>query len=94
MQDEVCESSSLYSSGFCNVNLTSAAAIGRCSNNVLCGSLLIGRLLLQVFSVGLGCALRSSLFCLQLSLTLRDHIVCLQDKEGKTTIICKPFMQF
>ena len=72
---------SLCSSGFCDVNFTSAAAIGGCGDDVLRGGLLIGRLLLQMFSVTLGCVLRSRLFGLQLSLTLRDNVVCLQDRD-------------
>lgn len=75
------QSPSLYSSGFCDVNFTSAAAVGGCGDDVLCGGLLIGRLLLQMFGVGLGCALRNGLFGVQLSLTLGDNVVCLQDRE-------------
>ncbi len=75
------KSSSLYSSGFSDVNFTSAAAIGGCGDDVLGGGLLIGRLLLQMFSVRLSCVLRNRLFGLQLSLTLRDNVVCLQDKD-------------
>lgn len=63
------------------MNFTSAAAIGGCGDDVLGGGLLIGRLLLQMFSVRLSCVLRNRLFGLQLSLTLRDNVVCLQDKD-------------
>lgn len=63
------------------MNFTSPAAIGGCGDDVLRGGLLIGRLLLQMFSVGLGCVLRNSLFGLQFSLTLRDNVVCLQDRD-------------
>lgn len=59
-----------FSSGFCDVNFTRATAIGGCGDDVLRGGLLIGRLLLQMLSVCLGGGLRSSLFGLQLSLTL------------------------
>lgn len=72
------KSSSLHSSRFCDVNFTCTAAIGSCGDDVLCGGLLIGWLLLQVFSMGLGCALRNGLLRLQLRLTLRDNVVCLQ----------------
>lgn len=54
------------------MNFTSAASVGGCGDDVLCGGLLlIGwlLLLLQMFTVGLGCALRNGL-CLQLGLTL------------------------
>lgn len=63
------------------MNFTSAAAIGGCGDDVLRGGLLIGRLLLQMFSVALGCVLRDCLFGVQLSLTLGDNIVCLQDSN-------------
>lgn len=46
---------SLYTSGFGDVNFTRAAAIGGCCcDDVLRGALLIVRLLLQMFRVGLG----------------------------------------
>lgn len=62
------------------MNFTGAAAIGGGGDDVLRGGLLIGRLLLQMFAVRLGRALRNSLLGLQLGLTLRDNIVCLQDR--------------
>ncbi|TNN66637.1 hypothetical protein EYF80_023171 [Liparis tanakae] len=61
-------------SGFCDVDFTRAAAIGGCGDDVLSGGLLIGRLLLQMFHLALGCALRSGLFSLQLSLTLGNNV--------------------
>lgn len=71
MQDQsvVLHSSPRNSSRFCDMNFTSAAAIGGCGDDVLCGRLLIGWLLLQMFSVGLGCALKNRL-CLQFVLTV------------------------
>lgn len=41
-------------SGFGDVHFTGAAAIGGCCDDVLCGGLRIGCLLLQLFSVSLG----------------------------------------
>lgn len=73
----LCKVTSLHSSGLRDVNFTGATTICGCGDDVLCGSLLIRRLLLQWFGVCLGCALRKSLFRLKLSLTLRDHVVCL-----------------
>lgn len=63
------------------MNFTCATAIGGCCDDVLRGGLLIVRLLLQMFSVGLGCVLRNRLFGLQLSLTLGDDVVCLHDGD-------------
>lgn len=63
------------------MNFTSATAIGGRCDDVLRGGLLTGRLLLHMFSVGLICVLRNSLFGLHLSLTFRDNIVCLQDRD-------------
>lgn len=84
MQDSSSSQSlSLCSSGFRDVDFTSAAAVGCRGDDVLCCGLLMGRLLLQMFSVGLGCVLRNVLLCLQLSLTLRDDVVCLQDRGDK-----------
>lgn len=87
--------SSLYTSGFGDVNFTRATAIGgRCCDDVLRGGLLIVRLLLQMFRVGLGRVLRNSLFGLQLSLTLRDNVVCLQHRDGNvfTSTNTHPFV--
>lgn len=65
-------------SGFGDVNFTSAAAIGGRGDDVLCGGLLIGWLLLQVFRVARSGVLRNGhLFGLQLGLALGDDIVCL-----------------
>jgi len=59
------------------VNFAGAAAIGGCGDDVLCGGLLIRRLF-KMFSLGLGCALGSGLFRLQLTLTLGDNVVRLE----------------
>lgn len=58
MQDQAVV---LHTSRFCDVNFTSAAPVGGCGDDVLCGALLIGCLLLQMLAVGLGCALRDGL---------------------------------
>lgn len=63
------------------MNFTSTAAVGGCGDDVLRGALLIARLLLQMFGVALGCVRRSRLFGVQLGLTLRDNIMCLQDGD-------------
>lgn len=89
------QGSSLYPSGFGDVNFTGATAVGgRCCDDVLRGGLLIVRLLLQMFHVGLGRVLRDSLFGLQLGLTLRDNVVCLQHRDGNvvTTTDTHPFI--
>lgn len=70
------------SSGFCYVNFTSATAIGCCGDDVLCCSLLIGRLPLQMLRMGLGCGLLG----VQLSLALRDDVVCLRDVDEATLV--------
>lgn len=67
------------------MNFTSAAAIGGCGDDVLRGGLLIGRLLLQMFGVGLGRVLGNRLFGLQLSLTLGDDVVCLH-RDGDENV--------
>lgn len=66
------------------MNFTRAAAVGGRGDDVLRGGLLIGRLLLQMFGVGLVCVLGNRLFGVQLSLTLGDNVVCLQDRYGST----------
>lgn len=63
------------------MNFARAAAVGGCGDDVLRGGLLIGRLLLQMFGVGLVCVLGNRLFGVQLSLTLGDNVVCLQDRD-------------
>lgn len=66
------------------MNFTRAAAIGGRGDDVLRGGLLTGRLLLQMFGVGLVCVLGNRLFGVQLSLTIGDNVVCLQDRYGST----------
>lgn len=73
--------SSSLSSGFSYVNLIGAAAIGGCGDDVLSGGLLTGWLLLHMFTVSLARALRNRLFSLQLSLTISDNKVSLQDRD-------------
>ena len=73
------------------MNFTGAAAVGGRGDDVLRGGLLIGRLLLQMFAVSLGCALRDGLFGVQLSLTLGDNVVCLQDRGENVFSSTKSF---
>lgn len=62
------------------MNFARATAVGGRRDDVLSGGWLTGRLLLQMFSVGLRRVLSNVLLRLQFGLTLRDHIVCLQSK--------------
>lgn len=84
MQNQVCRSAaetrrSDPSSGFADVHLTGAAAVGGGRDDVLRGGRLAGRLLLQLFARSLGIALGlHRLFGLQLGLAVRDHVVRLQ----------------
>ena len=84
----LCESSSLCTSGFGDVDFTGAAAVGRRGDDVLGGALGVGGLLLlQLLSVGLRRALGNRLFGLQLGLTLGDHVVRLQDGKENISVI-------
>lgn len=88
MQNQVCRSaaetrrsdpSGGRASGFADVHLTGAAAVGGGRDDVLRGGRLAGRLRLQLFARSLGCVLGlHRLFGLQLGLTVRDHVVRLQ----------------
>lgn len=67
-------------SRFGDVNFAGAAAVGGGCDDVLSGGWLTGRLLLQVFGVGLRRVLSDVLLGVQFGLTLRDHVVRLQWK--------------
>lgn len=71
-------------SGLGDVDLAGAAAGGGGGDDVLRGGRLTGGLLVQVFGLVLGCALRVRLLRLQLALTLRDDVVRLEAQEGFT----------
>lgn len=62
------------------MNFTRAVAVGGRCDDVLSGGGLTGRLLLQMFSVGLRRVLSNVLLGLQFGLTLRDHVVRLQSQ--------------
>lgn len=88
MQNPVCKFAAEIrrTSGFADVHLTGAAAIGSGRDDVLRCGWLVGRLLLQLFAGSLGCALGLlRLFGLQLGLTVRDHVVGLQDRDESYT---------
>lgn len=74
----------MHISRFRDMNFTRAAAVGGRCDNVLSGGGLTGRLLLQMFSVGLRRVLGNILLGLQFSLTLRDHVVRLPSKGINT----------
>lgn len=81
---------SLPTSRFRDMNFTRAAAVGGGRDDVLSGGWLTGRLLLQMFSVGLRRVLRYVLLRLQFGLALRDHIVRLPGtKTVSVRCICK-----
>ena len=87
----LCESSSLCTSGFRDVDFTGAAAVGRRGDDVLGGALGVGGLLLllQLLGVGLRRALGNRLFGLQLGLTLGDHVVRLQEGKENSSVITR-----
>lgn len=72
------------SSGLGDMDLAGAAAVGGGGDDVLRGGRLTGGLLVQVFRLVLGCALRGRLLRLQLALTLGDDVVGLEAQEGST----------
>lgn len=81
-------------SGFADVHLTGAAAVGGGGDDVLRGGWLAGWLLLQLFAGVLGRVLGlHRLFGLQLGLTVRDHVVRLQGPRGDTDPINPPSCQ-
>lgn len=77
------------------MDLAGAAAVGGGGDDVLRGGRLTGGLLVQVFGLVLGCALRGRLLRLQLALTLGDDVVGLEAQEGstalKTVLVQEPF---
>lgn len=91
MQNQVCRPaaetrrsgpSGGRASGFADVHLTGAAAVGGGRDDVLRGGRLARRLLLQLFARSLGRVLGlHRLFGLQLGLAVRDHVVRLQDRD-------------
>lgn len=80
----------LHFSRFRDVNFTRAAAVGGSGDDVLSGGWLTGRLLIQMFSVGLRRVLSDVLLRLQFGLALRDHVVRLPSEGFKQKNETKP----